>query len=308
MKFILLVNDVSDLQPHQTTSLLGWQMSHAGHDVLVASIDGVMLKDGKIEVIGQKCATEDRLESWLELPHAEHWQNWDALWVRTNPARDPQRLQHHLWVLGLLTFDHRPVFNRPSALLAQIAKSNMILFPNPEQTLVTSRAAEILKQAESCTPLDGVLKPACGTRGEGVRRVQKLSQLPKKLSNPHIFQPFNPAVKGGDLRLVCSRGQPFQVQGTYLAIGRKAPEGSFVTNLHQGGEACLSTPTAEQLGIATKVAGDLYNRGISLAGLDFIGTQLIEANVFATGGVVPFQRLTGFDAIGPLLEDLLLEL
>lgn len=77
----------------------------------------------------------------------------------------------------------------------------------------------------------------------------------------------------GDLRILVMNKK---VVGSVL---RKPKTGSRLANLHQGGSAHFFNPTPKQLKACEVIANDLFDKGLYLLGIDFIGDYLTEVNI-----------------------------
>jgi glutathione synthase len=84
---------------------------------------------------------------------------------------------------------------------------------------------------------------------------------------------INEVTTQGDLRILVMNKK---VVGSVL---RKPKAGSRLANLHQGGSAHFFKPTPKQLKACEVIAEDLYEKGLYLLGIDFIGDYLTEVNI-----------------------------
>lgn len=102
----------------------------------------------------------------------------------------------------------------------------------------------------------------------------KLIEYWNKWQPKVAVQPFlNEVTTQGDLRILVMNKK---VVGSVL---RKPKAGSRLANLHQGGSAHFFEPTPKQLKACDVIAKDLFDKGLYLLGIDFIGDYLTEVNI-----------------------------
>jgi len=145
---------------------------------------------------------------------------------------------------------------------------------------------------------DIVIKPLDGMGGMGVFRVGpdglNLASIVETLgengSRTLMIQRFLPEITQGDKRVLLIGGEvvPF-------ALAR-IPQGSEIRgNLAAGGKGVAMPLTAQELGLAQKLAPLLNQRGLFLVGLDLIGGFLTEINVTSPTCFVEITEQSGFD-------------
>jgi glutathione synthase len=105
-----------------------------------------------------------------------------------------------------------------------------------------------------------------------------------------VVQDYILGVESGDIRVVLLGGE---IDGEVAAIGRVPAKGDFRSNLHAGGQA-VKPVISDSLRAAIGTLGPkLVLDGLNLVGVDFISDQLVEINVFSTGGLYGAQEFTG---------------
>jgi len=146
-----------------------------------------------------------------------------------------------------------------------------------------------------------VLKFPRGTHGVGVFLAETLEGARTVLEamwgveRNLLVQRYVSASAGRDVRL-------FVVgDDVVAAIGRRAPEGSFRSNLHHGGRAEAIEPDDSLTDLALRAAGAL---GLRVAGIDVLlsedGPLLIEAN--SSPGLEGIEDATGIDVAGTIAD------
>ena len=140
-----------------------------------------------------------------------------------------------------------------------------------------------------------MLKPAAGSGGNGVGLVGPRAssrRLDEAFARARTFgdglvvvQEYLEAAQQGEKRLVWVDGD---LAGAYR---RMRGPGEFRHNLKQGGVPARTTIDDSDRAIATALLPHLRRNGIRIAGLDVIGTHLIEVNTANPGGLHFASRL-----------------
>ncbi len=239
----------------------------------------------------------------------------DTLLVRLNPARFASAAEH-LWLLGVLDELERNgtrLLNSARGLSRAGSKAYLCTLPpglRPRQHVVDSVAAAG-EAYEELGP-EVVLKPAFGSRGDHVARFAgPPSALPTAVTptlrrGPLVLQEWMPEAACGDSRVVVIGGRPLIAEGRVVAVSRVPVGGDFRSNLSRGAEAREMrelTPAAERT--LSALGPRLVEDGLSCVGVDLVGDRILEINVWAPGGLSPFERCTGVDPSTLWLETLL---
>lgn len=311
MHILVVLNHVRDLEPKQTSTLLIQACLEAGHQITVSGIEDVQHLDGSLAGTGvtfvKPFSTPSDLCLTLKSAAVSPWKRPEFVMLRTNPGRDDRPLAVHLQKLRMLCDVSTVFLNQPQALIAGIGKTNLLWLDPTHipQTWITSRWEDV-REAFANLQHGAVVKPLHGTRGEGIFRIppgdQKTLSAAMQTTAEPMVQEFLPEVERGDLRVVVMRGKVLAVDGQPAAIRRKPQAGDFRSNLHQGGTAHATELSDELHKIATHSAEILNQRGIALAGLDFVGNKIIEINIFATGGLKPARDLYGKDFCAAIIS------
>ncbi|MFK7821527.1 MAG: hypothetical protein AB8G99_22625 [Planctomycetaceae bacterium] len=322
MRVVVVINRFAELTGRQTTAMLIAAFVTRGHDVFVAEVEGLSVRDGA-SGIECNCDVVPVLGSSLDSEHVvTHLKSegvetiqltvGDFLFLRTNPGRDPERSREHDRCLQLasvaLSLGVR-VLNRPDQLNRFASKASLFELDAPFRPagIVTSSIEQLLGFAVE-RDTGCVVKPLMGSRGRDVVRltrgdshaVDAATEVMKR--GPVVCQEFVDWDQPGDVRLVVLNGEPLTVDGTVAAIHRVPAEGEFRANLHMGGTAQPITPDAPMLAAATHAAQLLNQHGIWLAGIDLIGSKIIETNVFSTGGLFDAERFYEHDFVGRIAD------
>ncbi len=324
MQVLVIINRLEELKPRQTTAMLIAELSRRDADVFVAELEtiDIVLQDSDYSVRCSAMATrvtspmessedvvglETQPTQRIELSHA------DRVVLRTNPGRDPDRRTEHEQLLFALTAVDSigiRVTNSPSQLARLAAKSSLFaLSPEHRPRGMVSTSPDVLLSFIAGLHGECVVKPVVGSRGQNVFKlsasitdddqatVRDLVKL-----GPVICQEFVPWDQPGDIRFVVFDGEPLEIDGAFAAIHRVPAAGDFRGNLHAGGTAQAIEPTPEMLAATRHAAQYLKSHGVTLAGIDLVGSKIIEMNVFSTGGLFDSHRLYDRDFVSKIVD------
>ena len=311
MRFFFLVNDATQLEAKQTTTMLIAAAAEQGHEVLISGVkdlsystEGAPLFRTRRIRKGSKSSRKKLIRAIVKgkingvTPGPA-----DVVMIRTNPARDISNKSAHMLALNAAAWCHEKgcrVFNHPRGLVKASSKLYLLSLPASvrPKTIVSHQSEEINLFIER---LGGpaVLKPLQGTRGNDVFFVpstqgNNYNQIIDVLlrQGPVMVQEYLPEAEKGDTRVVVLNGEILQKDGKTASVQRVPGKGELRSNIHAGGSAqpgIISAPIEE----AVKLIGPkLVQDGLFLVGLDFIGGKIIEANVFSTGGLRDAERFT----------------
>lgn len=312
-----IVNDVEELSPKQTTSVLIQRAAARGHQVAVCPVDSLSVDPGG-RVHGQVRIVEESSDPsrtlaglWASAPARRPLRDTDAVWIRTNPGRFDRPNVHRsaMALLDLASHGGVAVLNRPAGL--QRAETKLYLHHLPEsvrpRTLVAHRP-EALRAFVEASSEPVVLKPISGTRGTDVFRVHaggdNLGQIIDVLCRQGavMAQGFVPEAVDGDVRVLLVNGRPLRVDGCIAAVRRRPPRGDFRSNVFRGGSAEPVERVANLERVVDAVGPQLRADGLFFVGLDLIGDRVVEVNVFSPGGVADMEAFAGVDFTTPILD------
>ncbi len=262
---------------------------------------------------------EDSPPRWLHRLRRLKRGNWavepgDVVLVRLNPARDPHRAWAHETALALLRDAERRgivVLNSPAALTHAGHKLYLHTLPARwmPKTLVTrdpDRIRAFLEEHDRC-----VVKPVTGTRGRDVFRLKRsdlanLNQIVDVLVRDGyaMVQQWAEGAEAGDVRLIVLEGRLLEVDGRCAAVRRVPGPGDFRSNVHAGGKAVSTEPTEAMRELVADVGPSLAADGVFLAGLDVIGSLVVEVNAWAPGGLFDAELMQERDFVGAVVNAL----
>lgn len=197
-----------------------------------------------------------------------------------NPSSAIAESRNKLWSLQILASHGVPV---PTTLLAKTL--------HPDSHAVIRELGE----------LPVVLKQLRGTQGVGVMLVhtpaslQSVHETLRGLGQDLLIQQFVSASAGTDIRALVVGDR------VVAAMQRKASNGEFRANIHQGGEARPVQLSREQEAVALKSAQTL---GLQIAGVDLLigeeGPLVIEVN--SSPGLEGIEHATGKNVARAIIE------
>lgn len=309
-----VVNAIDDVVPSMTTFMLIRRAAAGGHRVHVAGVDdlgvardGTLIANARTIEPGAPKLTVEALRAtdagWVEIGAI------DAMLMRTNPARDHEGAHDTALALARLAREAGVVvLNDPGGLAR--ASSKLYLMQLDERyrpvSEVARDAARLLAFVRAA-PGKCVLKPLSGTRGRDVFVVEpggaNLPQIAEVVTRDGygMAQHFVPEAVDGDVRVVVMDGDVLEVDGKALAVRRVPHESDFRSNIHAGGHAEPAEVTDAMRHAVAAVGPLLVRDGIFLSGLDFIGSRIVEINVYATGGFRDAERYYQRDFTGAVI-------
>ena len=306
MRIGVLINEFTTLVPRQSTAAIAHRAALLGHAVKVFGVADLSVGvNGRVEASARACdpTLTDVVHQVHHLRDAEReaigLDSLELVLIRTNPARDSRDWAHSsaLQLLAQVRDRGTIVANDPDGLREAGSKLFLSQLPawTKPRTIITADPAR-LELFVRDAPGPTVLKPASGTRGEEVFKLrpesENLGAILAVLTRKGfvVAQDFVPAAAKGDVRVIVLDGEVLEIDGRCAAIQRVPNKGDFRSNLHAGGRAEPGVVTTEMRAAVQAVGEILVNKGIRLAGLDFLGGVICEANVFSTGGFVDAER------------------
>jgi glutathione synthase len=122
---------------------------------------------------------------------------------------------------------------------------------------------------------------------------------------PIVVQELLPNAAAGDKRIVMVDGEPLRAEGEIVAVRRVPAEGELRSNLHAGGRPEATTLSEAERALVSALGPELNDAGLRVAGVDVLADKVLEINVWAPGGLGPFEKTTGIDAAPTLVAALL---
>lgn len=199
------------------------------------------------------------------------------------------------------------VVNDPAAILRVCHKGWLATLPDVSTppTLVTrSLGSAHLFLERQTGPV--IVKPAQGSGGFHVSLVpagdhaalDRAFPLAAARSRHVIVQGQIGQGEEGEKRLVWMDGE---ILGGYMRV---RADGEFRHNLKQGGTPAPANITPADSAIIAPLSAHLLAAGVRLAGIDLLGTYVLEVNALNPGGAFHTDRLHGSDVTGQIIDRL----
>jgi glutathione synthase len=224
-----------------------------------------------------------------------------AVFMRTEPPVDQAYVTATL-ILDLIDVARTPVINDPRGLRACSEHLLGLRFPDLcPPTIVTADERTI--RAFLADHGVAVVKPVDGFSGREVLRLDRhdpnlgsLIEISTRAgSRAVVVQRFQREVSTGNKRIFVVAGEPVG------AVYRFPQEGDF----RIGAPAAQAPVTVRDREICARLAPTLRRHGIHLAGLDVIGSYLIEVNVTSVGALRKADALLGWTLCADLIDSVL---
>ena len=169
------------------------------------------------------------------------------------------------------------------------------------RTAVVARPEALFAAVNAVGGLPAVVKLIRGTQGRGVLLAHHLAtisamlQRAEELNQQAVIQEYVAEAAGRDLRVIVVGHRPV------AAMERRAPEGDFRANLHQGGTAVPVTLDRATTALAVAAA---RAHGLAVAGVDLLlsrrGPLLLEVN--SSPGLEGIEKATGVGVAEAIVE------
>jgi RimK family alpha-L-glutamate ligase len=251
-----------------------------------------------------RCAFDTAVESGIDIPGFDGALP-DAVFVRSISAGTLEQITFRLGLLHALRESGVRVWNDARAIERCVDKS-MTTFLLHRAGIATPRTRTMEGDApatayvrEAHRPL--IFKPLFGSQGKGLLKVDALAELPpaEGADNIYYLQDYVPASGATfeDWRVIATRSR------VIAAMGRKA--GTWITNVHQGGEpvACEPTPEMARLAAAALEAVDADYAGIDLIRAPDGRLMVLEVN--SNPSWRGLQSVSDVDVADAVVEDFL---
>ena len=303
MKILFIADPLSTFKTYKDTTYAmmgemakrGWRLSHALSGELSVRQGLVTAQAAPFEFIGAK---HDRDHEWFAAADKIQTalKDFDVVIMRTDPPFDMQYL-YATQLLTLAAEQGAKVFNSGQAMRdfnEKLAILNFSRFTAP--TLVTTRSADV--RAFLAEHGDIIIKPLDGMGGMGIFRLTEkdpnigsiLETLMQLDSRTIMAQRYIPEIVHGDKRILIIGGEVVP-----YALARIPQNGETRGNLAAGGRGVAQELSEHDREIAETLAPELKRRGILLAGLDVIGSNLTEVNVTSPTGFQEIMKQKDFD-------------
>jgi RimK family alpha-L-glutamate ligase len=251
-----------------------------------------------------RCAFDTQLASGIDIPGFDG-QLPDAVFVRSISQGTLEQITFRLGILHALRESGVRVWNDARAIERCVDKSATTFLlhkagiPTPRTRTMETKPPADAYVADAGRQL--IYKPLFGSQGKGLLRVDGAGQLPSPEAADSIYylQDFVPPSGSSfeDWRVIVTRNR------VVAAMARRA--GTWITNVHQGGEPSAHEPSEEMAQLAS---GALAAVGADYAGVDLIRTpdgRLLVLEVNSNPSWRGLQSVSDIDIARTIAEDFL---
>ncbi|MFO7864264.1 MAG: glutathione synthase [Salinivirgaceae bacterium] len=305
MKICFIMYPWERINPHQDSSIrLIHECARRGHEVAITHPKNLTIRDSVTlsyckTIIPEKVSTS--IPSFYKMVKFEKamrpLRDFDVIFMRDNPPLDPL-------VLNFLDSIKDDVFiiNAVDGLREANNKIYTAAYYDPNREIIpvthVSKSIDYLMRVIAESDQDKmIMKPLDGYGGSGVIVIEKSAMhniksllefyinKSGKESSYVILQEYVEGAENGDVRVLMLNGEPIG------ALRRKPAAGDIRSNISAGGSVEKYKLTKADRILCEKVGKKLVQDGIYLAGLDIIGSKLIEVNVLSPGTLTPINKL-----------------
>lgn len=305
MKICFIMYPWERINPRQDSSIrIIHECVRRGHEVAITHSKNLTIRDSVTlsyckTIVADKVSTN--IPSFYKMvtfqKEMRPLHDFDVIFMRDNPPLDPL-------VLNFLDSIKDDVFiiNAINGLREANNKIYTAAYQDPDKEIIptthVSKSIDYLMRViEESDQEKMIMKPLDGYGGSGVIVIEKSAmhniksllefyiEKSAKESNYVILQEYVEGAELGDVRVLMLNGEPIG------ALRRKPAQNDIRSNISAGGSVEKYKLTKQDKILCEKIGKKLVQDGIYLAGLDIIGSKLIEVNVLSPGTLTPINRL-----------------
>lgn len=306
MKICFIMYAWENINPKQDSTIrIVHECVKRGHDVAITYASSLTIRDS---ITYSYCRTIQATEKVSISMTSFHknvvfvnsiraLKDFDVIFMRDNPPIDPL-------VLNFLDSikDETFIINAIDGLREANNKIYTAAYYDPNNEIIPSTHVSknidyLFKTIEESNQDKMILKPLDGYGGSGVIVIEKSARHNIKSllefyinktngeSNYVILQDYIEGAENGDVRILMLNGKPIG------ALRRRPAKGDVRSNISAGGSVERYKLTKSDKLLCDKIGKKLVQDGIYFAGLDIIGSKLIEVNVLSPGTITDINRL-----------------
>lgn len=300
---IFIIDPPEKLDPPTDTSLALMRESlRRGHRVGYTTLDGLRLQQDRVWAGIQQVEFPPGRELFQALPMEElALDQADIVYMRKDPPVDGEYL-HASYILDQLP-DRVLQVNPARALRNWCEKLIPLQFPGLAPATVVTRS---VPQLQSFLQQQGqiVLKPLDDCSGRGILALRQgepgtSERIAEATGNGRSFvlgQRFLPEIRKGDKRVLLLGGE-------ILGWVRRLPApGEFRSNVNAGGRCVPCELDASDRAICARLKPWLIQQRIHLAGVDIVGSQVLEVNTTSPSCLREMNNLYGWSLERTVLD------
>ncbi|MBC7781801.1 MAG: glutathione synthase [Proteobacteria bacterium] len=308
MNLLVIADPLATFKTYKdSTYAMMREADRRGHRLFALEPEHLLLRDTRVLGMASAVTLKDDSHDWFDaaprapVPLAE----FDLVLMRKDPPFDNEYL-YSTHLLDLAERQGALVVNRPQAIRdfnEKLAVAKFASFAPP--TLVT-RLESVLREflAEH---RDVIFKPLDGMGGSGVFRVREddpnigviIETITVYGARTIMAQRYLPEIRDGDKRVLLIDGIPAP-----YALARIPKAGETRGNLAAGGTGVARPLTDRDREIASALGPTLRDLGLTLVGLDVIGSHLTEINVTSPTGMQEIAQQTDCNPAALMIDAL----
>lgn len=279
----------------ETSLLLMDEAGRRGHRCSAARLGDLYLLDRSARAWTRPAAVDDASRPHARLGPEEDraLESFDLVLMRKDPPVDLEYL-NALLVLEPAA-ERVPVINDPQGLRQSNEKLLPLEVPGAAAPSVVTADPRVVA-AFVREHGDVVVKPLNEFSGRGIVRystrdsdldADSVGGLATHEGKHVLVQRFLPGVEAGDKRVVVVAGEPIGW------VNRLPRPGSFRANIHQGARVEATSLTSRERELIAAFGPLLAERGLDLAGFDFIDGYVTEINVTSPSALRQINQVMG---------------
>ncbi len=277
----------------ETSLLMMREAARRGHVNHVAYVRDLYLRDLESRALARPITIDETARPYWGLgpPEDRPLADFDIVLMRKDPPVDAS--YHAALTVLEPAREAVPIVNDPVGLRGSNEKLLPLLVPGAGVPSVVTADPEVVA-AFVREHEEVVVKPLNEFSGRGITRLsirdsaldaEAVGALAAHHGQHILVQRFLPEVQKGDKRVFVLDGEPIGW------VNRVPRPGSFRANIHQGAEVEATELTDREREILAAARPLLAERGLAMAGFDFIGGWLTEINVTSPSAVRQINRV-----------------
>ena len=308
MDILVLADPLATFKTYKdSTYAMMREAARRGHRLFAMEQQHLLLRDGQVSGLTSAISMKPDAYDWYDAAPAQlaPLSGFDLVLMRKDPPFDNEYL-YSTHLLELAERQGARVVNRPQTIRDFNEKLAVARFPQLAPPTLVTRLEPILREflAEH---RDVIFKPLDGMGGSGVFRVREddpnigviIESITDYGRRTIMAQRYLPEIRDGDKRVLLIEGEPAP-----YALARIPKAGETRGNLAAGGKGVARALTERDREIAHTVGPELRDLGLTLVGLDVIGSHLTEINVTSPTGMREIAQQTDCDPAALMIDAL----
>lgn len=283
MKLAMIMDPIESVKPHKDTSFrLLLEAQARQYEMYYLTLDDLSLVGGEPVGRARTVQVVDQASDFYTLgqPETMNLGEFDVILMRKDPPFDNEFL-YATYLLDLAERRGALVVNKPQSLRDCNEKLYTAWFPELTPPTIVTRQAELIRAFHQ-EHQDIILKPLDGMGGASIFRVDSsgnnlgviIETLTQHGTQYTMVQRYLPEIIDGDKRILIIDGEPMP-----YALARIPSQGETRGNLAAGGTGRPQPLSESDWELARRVGPELKRRGLTIVGLDVIGSHVTEINV-----------------------------